>query len=132
MAGIELQNSFPNLFGEFSGNINHYLLLIGWKTLDNGTQVWLAQNSHGIDWEQDGVTEVALGFNSYGIESAVYTTTWRPEGRVEWSEFKAEIATNLNDKDATVTIFSVILGILIAFAVVLAFLLVVKLCRGSV
>jgi len=77
----------------FVEEIDHSILLYGWKTLPNGTQVWLCMNSWGPDWNGDGTIQIAIGSNEYGVESQVVTFYWVGDARAEPPEGPARLSS---------------------------------------
>ncbi|CAL6016463.1 Dipeptidyl-peptidase_I [Hexamita inflata] len=73
----------------FYDEVNHLVLLVGWVTeeitVDGVTKnetFWIMQNSWGTTWgpQKDGTMKIAMGYNSYGIESGPVTTYYRSSG----------------------------------------------------
>lgn len=49
----------------------HLVKLVGWGTSDDGEDFWLAANSWGTDWGDDGYFKIRRGVNECGIEDEV-------------------------------------------------------------
>jgi len=61
----------------------HATSLLGWGTASDGTKYWIARNSWGTYWGENGFFKVARGVNNLGIEEecswAVPTTAWKSD-----------------------------------------------------
>eukprot|EP00375_Theileria_parva_P000707 XP_763377.1 cathepsin C [Theileria parva strain Muguga] len=47
----------------------HAVALIGWGETDEGFKYWVARNSWGKDWGDNGFFKIVRGINAFGIES---------------------------------------------------------------
>lgn len=61
---------YENSYGGVVGN--HLAKLIGWGK-EGGLDYWLAVNSWGTGWGQNGLFKIRRGNNTVGIESRVST-----------------------------------------------------------
>ncbi|CAL6060694.1 Dipeptidyl-peptidase_I [Hexamita inflata] len=68
---------------------NHLVIIVGWVSEEitvNGVTknetFWIIQNSWGKTWgpQKDGTMKIAMGYNSYAIESEPVTTYYRSSG----------------------------------------------------
>lgn len=77
-----LKNYKGGIIDDHSGltHTDHYVELIGWGQTSNGTKYWIAKNSWGSFWGEEGYFRVVRGTNNLGIESncawAVPNDTW--------------------------------------------------------
>jgi len=61
----------------------HATSMLGWGTAKDGTKYWVARNSWGTYWGENGFFKIARGVNNLGIEEecswAVPTTAWKSD-----------------------------------------------------
>ena len=113
----------------FVEEINHGVVLIGWDVADDGTPLWIIQNSWGSNWNEDGTFKIARGFNAYGVESSPSVAYWREKGAVQHEDamLGTDETHNLDDEDnTTIAIFGTLLGISLAAVALLLVLIVIK------
>jgi len=79
-------------------DIDHIVSIVGYGTDEKGTPYWLARNSWGSMWGEDGFFRIHRGNNSLGIESGctwvVPKDTWTNDVRNYSSKAKAAQAKN--------------------------------------
>ena len=51
------------------GNTTHVISLLGWGETSRGTPYWIARNSFGTVWGEQGWFRIIRGINSLNIES---------------------------------------------------------------
>ncbi len=73
--GISVTNelkSYTNTTGIFEDKsgakgANHYVLVYGWGVNEKGNKFWLARNSWGSFWGENGNFRISKGANNLGI-----------------------------------------------------------------
>jgi len=101
--------------------MNHNVLLVGWDVLENGTEVWLIQNSWGPEWCGDGVIRVATGSNEYGCETEVVTFFWWPDGPVSYDSDSEDVYSD--------ALFYTLIAVIVVLGVVCIALIAVLACQ---
>lgn len=105
--------------------VNHLVVIVGWDILDDGTEVWLVQNSWGPEYCENGVIKVAMGSNEYAIETEPLVFYWWPNGAAY-----ADYGMTGVYQSALITLY-VILGLLAAIAIGLLICLIVVRKRAT-
>lgn len=85
--GIAVPDALVNFTGGYVFDVNateidHEISVVGWGTLDNGTEYWVVRNSWGPQWAENGYFRLLKGQNCLMIESqdtcsfAIPRDTW--------------------------------------------------------
>ncbi len=85
--GISMTNELRNNYtgGVFvdksgAGHYNHYVSVVGWGQTASEVKYWIAQNSYGPTWGEEGQFKILRGENNLGIENLCFfgvpSDTW--------------------------------------------------------
>ncbi|XP_044005058.1 tubulointerstitial nephritis antigen-like [Aphidius gifuensis] len=67
----------------------HSVRIVGWSETDDGEQFWIAANSWGTEWGENGYFKIAKGINECDIESYVLAANVR---KIQTDEIETPIA----------------------------------------
>lgn len=90
----EHPNGVFDLEGDLMKLDGHAVCLIGWGVTESGVKYWLAKNSWGAQWGDQGCFRIKRGVNLCGIESDV----WCALPNRDWIKYReSQIISDHND-----------------------------------